>query len=58
MVVKGRVAAGETLLIHDGCSGIGYALIAIAAAYGCTVFTTVATNEQKLFLKQQFPKVR
>ena len=42
----GRLAAGETVLIHGGSSGIGVTAIQLAKAFGATVLTTVG-NAQK-----------
>lgn len=43
---RGRLAAGETVLIHGGSSGIGLTAIQLASAAGATVFVTVG-NEAK-----------
>jgi putative PIG3 family NAD(P)H quinone oxidoreductase len=43
---RGRLAAGETFLVHGGSSGIGLTAIQLAAARGATVYTTVG-NAQK-----------
>lgn len=40
----GRLAAGETLLVHGGTSGIGSLAIQIFAARGARVFTTVGSD--------------
>lgn len=40
----GRLAAGETLLVHGGTSGIGSLAIQIFAARGSRVFTTVGSD--------------
>ena len=37
---RGRLAAGETLLVHGGSSGIGTAAIQLARAFGARVFAT------------------
>jgi putative PIG3 family NAD(P)H quinone oxidoreductase len=37
---RGRLAAGETLLVHGGASGIGTTAIQMAKARGATVFAT------------------
>lgn len=42
----GRLASGETLLIHGGTSGIGSLAIQIFAALGHTVFTTAGSDEK------------
>lgn len=46
IVDSGRLAAGETLLIHGGTSGIGSLAIQMFAARGHTVFTTVGSDEK------------
>jgi NADPH2:quinone reductase len=43
----GRLAAGETVLVHGGTSGIGVTAIQLAKAFGATVFAT-AGSAQKL----------
>lgn len=40
---------GGRLLVHGGSGGIGTAAIQIAAACGCTVFTTAGTDEKCRF---------
>lgn len=37
---RGRLAAGESLLVHGGGSGIGTVAVQLAKAFGATVFTT------------------
>jgi putative PIG3 family NAD(P)H quinone oxidoreductase len=46
IVDTGRLAAGETLLVHGGTSGIGSLAIQIFAARGHTVFTTAGSDEK------------
>ncbi|HMN85025.1 MAG TPA: NAD(P)H-quinone oxidoreductase [Bauldia sp.] len=43
---RGRLAAGETILIHGGSSGIGTSAIQLARAFGARVIVT-AGNEAK-----------
>jgi NADPH2:quinone reductase len=43
---RGRLEAGESVLIHGGASGIGTTAIQLAKAFGATVLTTVR-NEHK-----------
>ena len=43
---RGRLAEGETVLIHGGSGGIGTTAIQVAAAFGARVFAT-ARNAQK-----------
>ena len=40
---RGRLAAGETLLVHGGSSGIGTAAIQLARACGARVFATAGS---------------
>nr|QCW07585.1 fatty acid synthase 5 [Blattella germanica] len=47
---------GGTVLVIGGCTYIGQAAISLAADLGYVIFTTVANNEQKMFIKQNFPK--
>jgi NADPH2:quinone reductase len=46
MVDRGRLAAGETVLIHGGSSGIGTTAIQIARALGARVFVTAGSAEK------------
>jgi putative PIG3 family NAD(P)H quinone oxidoreductase len=46
IVDTGRLATGETLLIHGGTSGIGSLAIQIFAARGHRVFTTAGSDEK------------
>ena len=41
-----RLEAGETILVHAGGSGIGTAAIQMAKQIGCTVITTVGSDEK------------
>jgi len=43
---RGRLAAGETLLVHGGSSGIGTTAIQLAKALGARVITTAGTKEK------------
>ena len=43
---RGRLAAGETLLVHGGSSGIGTTAIQLAKAFGAKVITTVGSAEK------------
>jgi NADPH2:quinone reductase len=43
---RGRLAAGETLLVHGGTSGIGTAAIQLGHAFGARVITTAGTDEK------------
>ncbi|MBA8878549.1 zinc-binding dehydrogenase [Phyllobacterium myrsinacearum] len=41
-----KLEAGETILVHAGGSGIGSAAIQLAKKMGCTVITTVGSDEK------------
>jgi NADPH:quinone reductase-like Zn-dependent oxidoreductase len=41
-----KLEPGETILVHAGGSGIGTAAIKMAKAIGCTVYTTVGSDEK------------
>ena len=43
---RGRLASGETFMVHGGTSGIGMAAIALAKARGARVFCTVGSEEK------------
>jgi NADPH2:quinone reductase len=43
---RGRLAAGETLLVHGGSSGIGTTAIQLAKAFGARVITTAGSEEK------------
>jgi len=43
---RGRLAGGESLLVHGGSSGIGTTAIQLAAARGARVFATAGTDEK------------
>jgi NADPH2:quinone reductase len=43
---RGRLKAGETLLVHGGSSGIGTAAIQLAKALGARVITTAGSAEK------------
>lgn len=46
LIERGRLAAGETALIHGGSSGIGTTAIQLAKALGATVYCTVGSPEK------------
>jgi NADPH:quinone reductase len=41
---RGRLAEGETVLVHGGSSGIGTTAIQLARAFGATVFATAGSD--------------
>lgn len=46
LLERGRLARGETVLIHGGSSGIGSTAIQVAHALGATVITTAGSAEK------------
>jgi NADPH:quinone reductase len=43
---RGRLAEGETLLVHGGSSGIGSTAIMLGRAFGATVLVTAGSDEK------------
>lgn len=43
---RGALKAGESILVHGGSSGIGITAIALAKAFGATVYTTVGNADK------------
>jgi NADPH2:quinone reductase len=48
---RGRLAPGETLLVHGGTSGIGTTAIQLAHAFGARVLATAGSDEKCAFCK-------
>jgi NADPH2:quinone reductase len=46
LVDRAAVHSGQTVLIHAGAGGVGYAAVQIALAYGAKVFTTVSVDKR------------
>jgi len=46
---RGKLQAGESLLVHGGSSGIGVAAIQMAKALGATVYITAGSNDKCRF---------
>jgi NADPH2:quinone reductase len=49
---RGRLAKGETILVHGGTSGIGTTAIQLAHAFGARVFATAGSDEKCAFCKK------
>ena len=52
VVQRGRLAAGETFLVHGGSSGIGSTAIQIAKEMGARVLTTAGSADKCRFCEQ------
>lgn len=52
LVHRGRLQAGERVLVHAGGSGVGTAAIQLADAMGATVFATVGSSEKASKIRQ------
>ena len=46
MFQRGKLKAGETILIHGGTSGIGTTAIQLARAFGARVLATAGSDEK------------
>lgn len=57
LIVRGQLKKGESILIHNGCDGVGLAAINVALHYGATIFTSVESSEKREFLKKTFPQL-
>jgi len=49
---RGRLQAGESILVHGGSSGIGLTAIQLAKAFGATVLTTVGGADKAAFCRE------
>ena len=50
----GKLAAGESILIHSAAGGTGQAAIQVAQYLGAEIFATVGTSEKKEFLTKEY----
>ena len=48
LVDRAKVCAGQSVLIHAGAGGVGYAAVQIALAYGAKVFATVSVDKRSI----------
>jgi putative PIG3 family NAD(P)H quinone oxidoreductase len=46
LIERGRLKAGETVLVHGGSSGIGYMAVQLAKQYGAEVLATVGSDQK------------
>ena len=52
VVMRGKLRAGETFLVHGGTSGIGTTAIQVAHALGVRVFATAGSDEKARFCEK------
>lgn len=57
LITRGKMAPGESVLIHSGSGGVGQAAIRLCLHHGLTVYTTVGNQEKRDFLKEEFPEL-
>jgi NADPH:quinone reductase len=46
LFMMGRLARGESILVHGGTSGIGVTAMQLAREFGCTVYATAGSREK------------
>jgi len=51
MITRGRLARGESVLIHGGSSGIGSTAIQLAKQLGATVYATAGSDDKCAFCR-------
>ncbi|CAB3220026.1 unnamed protein product [Arctia plantaginis] len=56
--IKVQLLRGRTVLVHGGAGALGQAIISIALAHDCEVFTTVSDVHKKQFLLKLFPQLK
>jgi NADPH:quinone reductase-like Zn-dependent oxidoreductase len=47
-VDRAKVHAGQTVLVHAGAGGVGFAAVQIALAFGAKVYATVSPDKRAL----------
>ncbi|XP_070388897.1 fatty acid synthase-like [Dermacentor albipictus] len=57
LLVRGNMQPGQSLLVHSGSGSVGQAIISIALSMGCTIFTTVGSQEKRQFLMRRYPQL-
>ncbi|CAH2211730.1 jg15511 [Pararge aegeria aegeria] len=55
---RSRLYRGNSILVHGGSGALGQAVISIALAYGCDIYTTVSNIKKKQFLLKLFPELK
>ncbi|XP_045770797.1 fatty acid synthase-like [Maniola jurtina] len=55
---RSRLYHGNSILVHGGAGALGQAVISIALAFGCDIYTTVSNIKKKQFLLKLFPELK
>ncbi|XP_052738819.1 fatty acid synthase-like [Bicyclus anynana] len=55
---KSRFYHGSSVFVHSGAGALGQAIISIALAHDCDVYTTVSSSKKKMFLLKLFPELK
>ena len=55
---RGRLEAGESLLVHGGASGIGTTAVMLARAFGATVYATAGTRGEMRRVRAAWRRAR
>ncbi|XP_039751985.1 fatty acid synthase-like [Pararge aegeria] len=55
---KSRFHRGNSILVHGGTGALGQAIISIALAHDCDIYTTVSDIKKKMFLLSLFPELK
>ncbi|XP_052739226.1 fatty acid synthase [Bicyclus anynana] len=55
---KSRLYHGNSVFVHSGAGALGQAIISIALAHDCDVYTTVSSSKKKMFLLTLFPELK
>ncbi|XP_052739229.1 fatty acid synthase-like [Bicyclus anynana] len=55
---RSRLYRGNSILVHGGAGALGQAVISIALAHGCDIYTTVSNTKKKQFLLKLFPELK
>jgi NADPH2:quinone reductase len=53
LIQRGRMQAGETVVIHGAAGGIGIAAIQVAKLFGATVIATASTEEKRAACREE-----
>nr|QCW07584.1 fatty acid synthase 4 [Blattella germanica] len=58
LFMQAKLKPGLCVLIHPGWTSFAQAAIALALECNCSVYAAVTNDDQRMFLKKQFPQAR